>query len=42
VQVVQYEDVQFSKTPAVLAGMGLDGLEKTPAALGELREKRLL
>jgi catechol 2,3-dioxygenase-like lactoylglutathione lyase family enzyme len=41
VQVVEYGDVQFSKTPAVLAGMGLDGLEKTSAALGELREKGL-
>jgi lactoylglutathione lyase len=40
VQVVQYSDIQFSKTPAVLAGMGLD-LEKSPAALGELREKGL-
>jgi catechol 2,3-dioxygenase-like lactoylglutathione lyase family enzyme len=41
VQVVQYEDIQFSKSPSVLAGMGLDGLEKTPAALEELREKGL-
>jgi catechol 2,3-dioxygenase-like lactoylglutathione lyase family enzyme len=41
-QVVQYSDVQFSKTPAVLAGMGLDGLEKTSAAREELREKGLL
>jgi catechol 2,3-dioxygenase-like lactoylglutathione lyase family enzyme len=40
VQVVQYSDIQFSKAPAVLAGMGLD-LEKSPAALGELREKGL-
>jgi catechol 2,3-dioxygenase-like lactoylglutathione lyase family enzyme len=42
VQVVQYEEIQFSKTPAVLRGMGLDALEKTPAALEELREKGLL
>jgi catechol 2,3-dioxygenase-like lactoylglutathione lyase family enzyme len=41
VQVVQYEDIQFSKTPEVLSGMGLDGLEKTPAALQELRERGL-
>ena len=40
VQVVQYSDIQFSKTPAVLAGMGLE-LEKSPAALDELREKGL-
>jgi predicted enzyme related to lactoylglutathione lyase len=41
VQVVEYAQVQFSKTPAVLGGMGLDGLEKTPAALEELRRKGL-
>jgi lactoylglutathione lyase len=41
VQVVQYSDVQFSKSPEVLRGMGLDELEKTPAALAELREKGL-
>jgi lactoylglutathione lyase len=41
VQVVAYGEVQFSKTPAVLDGMGLEHLEKTPAALRELREKGL-
>jgi lactoylglutathione lyase len=41
VQVVEYEDVQFSKTPEVLAGMGLDGLGKSESALRELREKGL-
>ena len=41
VHVVDYRDVQFTKTPAVLAGMGLDGLEKRPEALRELREKGL-
>jgi catechol 2,3-dioxygenase-like lactoylglutathione lyase family enzyme len=41
VQVVEYGDVQFSKTDAVLGGMGLDGLEKTPEALRELRNKGL-
>ena len=41
VQVVQYSDIQFSKTPAVLAGMGLDGLEKSESALRELRDKGL-
>jgi catechol 2,3-dioxygenase-like lactoylglutathione lyase family enzyme len=41
VQVVQYSDVQFSKTPEVLAGMGLDDLTKTAAALEELRKKGL-
>jgi catechol 2,3-dioxygenase-like lactoylglutathione lyase family enzyme len=41
VQVVQYSEIQFSKTPAVLAGMGLDDLEKSAKALRELREKGL-
>jgi catechol 2,3-dioxygenase-like lactoylglutathione lyase family enzyme len=41
VQVVQYSDIQFSKTQQVLAGMGLDGLEKSESALRELREKGL-
>ena len=39
VQVVEYGDIQFTKTPEVLRAMGLDGLGKTPAALSELREK---
>jgi lactoylglutathione lyase len=41
VQVVQYSDIQFSKTPSVLAGMGLDGLGKSESALRELRDKGL-
>ena len=41
VQVVQYSDIQFSKTAEVLRGMGLEHLEKSPAALEELREKGL-
>jgi catechol 2,3-dioxygenase-like lactoylglutathione lyase family enzyme len=41
VQIVQYEDIQFTKTPEVLAGMGLEGLRKSEAALRELREKGL-
>ena len=41
VQVVDYRDVQFTKIPAVLDGMGLDGLEKNPKALRELRDKGL-
>jgi catechol 2,3-dioxygenase-like lactoylglutathione lyase family enzyme len=40
VQVVDYRDIQFSKTPAVLRGMGLE-LEKSEHALAELREKGL-
>jgi catechol 2,3-dioxygenase-like lactoylglutathione lyase family enzyme len=42
VQVVEYGDIQFTKAPNVLRGMGLDGLDKTPQALTELREKGLL
>jgi lactoylglutathione lyase len=42
VQVVDYGDIQFTKAPGVLRGMGLDGLDKTPQALTELREKGLL
>ncbi len=41
VQVVDYADVQFSKTPEVLRGMGLE-LEKTESARRELRDKGLL
>jgi catechol 2,3-dioxygenase-like lactoylglutathione lyase family enzyme len=41
VQIVQYEDIQFTKTPEVLAGMGLERLRKSEAALRELREKGL-
>jgi lactoylglutathione lyase len=40
VQVVAYSEVQFSKTPAILSGMGLE-LEKTESALRELRDKGL-
>ena len=40
-QVVDYRDIQFTKAPRVLEGMGLDGLEKSERALGELRAKGL-
>jgi catechol 2,3-dioxygenase-like lactoylglutathione lyase family enzyme len=40
VQVVDYAEIQFTKTPRILDGMGLS-LEKTERALGELREKGL-
>ncbi|MGH7573316.1 MAG: VOC family protein [Gemmatimonadota bacterium] len=38
VQVVQYDEVQFTKAPHVLRGMGLQ-LEKSPSAIEELAEK---
>jgi lactoylglutathione lyase len=41
VQVVAYEDVQFTKAPEILRGMGLNGLEKTERARHELRDKGL-
>ena len=40
IQAVDYREIQFTKTPAVLGGMGL-ALEKTERALTELREKGL-
>jgi catechol 2,3-dioxygenase-like lactoylglutathione lyase family enzyme len=40
VQVVQYDEVQFTKTDRVLQGMGLD-LGKSERALAELRSKGL-
>ncbi len=41
VEVVQYHEVQFSKTEAVLVGMGLGDLDKTETAREELRRKGL-
>ena len=40
VQVVDYREIQFTKTPAVLAGMGVE-IAKSDEALAELREKGL-
>jgi catechol 2,3-dioxygenase-like lactoylglutathione lyase family enzyme len=39
IQVVDYRDVQFTKTDHVLQAMGLDGIEKSDRALEELRAK---
>jgi catechol 2,3-dioxygenase-like lactoylglutathione lyase family enzyme len=41
VQVVDYRDIQFTKAPEVLRGMGLEGLSKTDSALTELRDRGL-
>jgi catechol-2,3-dioxygenase len=41
VEVVDYRDIQFTKAPWIARGMGVDDLEKTDAALAELREKGL-
>jgi len=40
-QVVDYRDIQFTKTDRVLEGMGLTGLGKSERALIELRAKGL-
>ena len=40
VQVVEYGDIQFTKAPEILRGMGLE-LEKTESAQAELRDKGL-
>jgi catechol 2,3-dioxygenase-like lactoylglutathione lyase family enzyme len=40
IQVVQYDQIQFTKSAAALAALGLTG-DKTEAALAELRAKGL-
>jgi lactoylglutathione lyase len=40
VQVVAYSEIQFTKTPEILRGMGVE-LEKSEPALKELRDKGL-
>jgi catechol 2,3-dioxygenase-like lactoylglutathione lyase family enzyme len=41
VEVVEYSDVQFTKAPPVLEGMGLADLAKSESAQRELRDKGL-
>jgi lactoylglutathione lyase len=41
IEVVDYRDVQFTKAPAVLEGMGVGGLRKSDDAIDELRGKGL-
>ena len=40
-QVVEYSEIQFTKAPNILRGMGLGHLKKTENALEELRRKGL-
>jgi catechol 2,3-dioxygenase-like lactoylglutathione lyase family enzyme len=40
-QIVDYRDVQFTKTPRILEGLGLSDLDKSERALDELRAKGL-
>jgi len=40
-QVVEYSEIQFTKAPHILRGMGLGHLKKTENAIEELRKKGL-
>jgi len=40
-QVVEYGEIQFTKAPHILSGLGLGDLKKTEEALDELRKKGL-
>jgi len=40
-QIVEYSDIQFTKAPEVLEGMGQRALSKTEMSLAELHEKGL-
>jgi predicted enzyme related to lactoylglutathione lyase len=40
IQIVQYDEIQFTKSDGILSGMGLE-LGKSDEALAELREKGL-
>ena len=42
IQVVQYDEIQFTKTDAALRSLGAEALGKTAEAEGEMREKGLL
>ncbi len=39
IEIVGYENIQFTKAPHVLRGMGLAGLGKSAAAIRELADK---
>lgn len=39
IEIIGYTNIQFTKAPHVLRGMGLEGLEKNQKALDELAEK---
>ncbi len=39
VEIIGYGNIQFTKAPNVLRGMGLDDLEKTPDAIQQLAKK---
>ena len=39
IEIVDYENIQFTKAPNVLRGMGLEHLSKNEKAMKELKEK---
>ena len=39
IEIVPYDDCQFTKSPQVLTGMGVTPIEKTQSAIEELRKK---
>ncbi len=39
IEIVGYTEIQFTKAPYVLRGMGLDDLQKTDEAIQELKDK---
>lgn len=39
IEVVPYDDIQFTKVSQVLKGMGVGTLEKTPNAIDQLKKK---
>lgn len=39
IEIVGYENIQFTKAPYVLRGMGIENIEKNQKALDELAEK---
>jgi len=39
IEIVSYDDIQFTKASHVLKGMGIGALTKTPSALDELKKK---
>jgi len=41
IEIVSYKNIQFSKAPNVLRGMGLSHLSKNPDAMKELTEKNM-
>lgn len=42
IEVVSYDDIQFTKASHVLKGMGVDALKKTPNAIDELKKKGMV